>query len=124
MPEIDAALAQIKSSLDELSKDVSQGKYPAPILKDFKLTVDALRLTIWAIIEFEEQSRKEAHGARFGLSTKIAEFRVKRLVQMLTDLRADIEKGGIAPKTLDLKPLSAALKTTLQSITGLGPNPI
>ena len=86
--------------------------------------MDELRLTIWAIIEFEEQSRMEAHGARFGLSTKIAEFRVKRLIQMLTDLQADIEKGGIAPKTLDLKPLSAALNTTLQSIKGLGPKRI
>lgn len=117
MAELEPALAQIRHSLDQLSRDVSQGKYPTSILKDFKLTVDQLRLAIWAIIEFEDQKRKEQQGAKLGLDSKLVEFRIKRLVQMLADLHADIESGNITAKNPDLKSLSSTLQAVLQTIT-------
>lgn len=116
MAEIEAVLAQIKQSLDELSLDVSHGKYPAPILKDFKLSVDQLRLTIWAIIEFEEQSKSKSQGAQFGLNVRLSEFRIKRLVQMLADLQTDIKNGRIPPTHPDLKNLVSTFKNTFQHL--------
>ncbi len=116
MPDPESTLQQIKRSLDLLSEEVTQGKYPGMILKDLKLSVDHLRLTLWAIIEFEDQSKKAAQGAKYGLTTKLFEFRIKRLTQMLNDLRADLSRTDIGPTAADLRNLAAALHTTLQKI--------
>jgi hypothetical protein len=43
-------IRQLKSSLEELEKrlsEVAEGDLPAPVLEDFKKSVDHVRLTLW-----------------------------------------------------------------------------
>ncbi len=116
MSEFNSKLLHIKRTIDELSADISEGKFPATILRDFKLSVDHLRLNIWAIIEFEDQSKKHGKGSSFGLSTKLAEFRIKRVQQMLEDLQTDISSGVLAPLRDQVQVLRTALESALQTL--------
>jgi hypothetical protein len=119
MPAVGLNLVHIKQSLDSLSADVEQGIYHASLLRDLKLSVDQLRLTLWAIISYEDQATKEARGAAFGLGEKLADFRIKRLLQILSALQEDFQKGNIPPSDPDLMPLSSALEGALESISKL-----
>ncbi len=116
MSEFDSRLSQIKRTIDELSAEVPDGKFPVAILKEFKLSVDHLRLNLWAIIEFEDQAKKHGKGSPFGLSTKLVEFRIKRIQQMLEDLRADISSGTLAPIRDQVQTLRTALESALQAL--------
>jgi hypothetical protein len=119
MPETELSLSRIRATLDQLSEEVSRGRFPASILKDLKLSVDNLRLTLWAIIAFEGSGGKDARGASFGLTTKLAEFRIKRLLQMLSDLQEDLQSGDIAPSNPALGPLVSVLESACRSVTKL-----
>jgi len=120
MSAIDAALWEVKQALDQLGFDVSHGKYPARMLKDVKVAVDELRLTLWAIIEMEDKGKqKKAPRSPTRFREKLAEFRMKRLERMLTDLRSGMTKGAVAGSGAELKTLAASLQATLDSITRL-----
>lgn len=108
MPAVGLNLTRIKQSLDSISADVEQGLYDANMLKDWKLSVDQLRLALWVIISYEDQRHKEARGGAFGLGEKLAEFRIKRLLQILSAIQEDLQKGKIPPSNPDLMPLSSA----------------
>lgn len=116
---MEVSLSQIKSTLDQISHEVSLGKIPAPVLKDFKLTVDELRVTIWAILTFEEEPRRTGPGSDVALANKLVEFRIKRVIQMLTNLRADIENRRIEAGNPDLKAFSSTLNATRESLAKL-----
>ena len=119
MSEKDAALGRIKHALDQINEEVSHGIYPASTLTDFKHSVDLLRLTIWGVIEAEEQRTSELGGRPTGLDKKMIEFRIKRLEQMLNDLRLDLAKSDLDISGLDLKDLALTLGSTLHSVTRL-----
>ena len=119
MAEKDVALGRIKHALDQINEEVSHGVYPALTLTDFKHSVDLLRLTIWGVIEAEEQRKSEVGGQPRGLDKKMIEFRIKRLEQMLNDLRLDLAKSGLDISGLDLKNLALTLGSTLHSVTRL-----
>jgi hypothetical protein len=119
MPETELTLSRLKETLDRLSEEVSQGRFPTAILKELKPSVDNLRLTLWALITFEGPGKKDAAGASFGLKTKLVEFRIRRLLQILTDLSEDIRAGDVTPSNPALAPLASALESALQAITEL-----
>jgi hypothetical protein len=117
MEEIETDLAQIKSSLENLSHKVVRYEIPQSILRDFKLALDHLRLTIWAVIMAEEEDAMRADGLQFGLATKLVEFRIKRLLQMLADLQTDLTSGAISPAHPELHELDAALLETRKRLS-------
>ena len=119
MPEIQLTLAQIKEALDRLSEDVTRGQFAAEILKDLKLSVDHLRLTLWAIIAYEEQGKRKGRGEAFGLAGELAEFRIKRVVQMLTALEDDFRSGHVAPSDPELASLANTLHSALKNLQRL-----
>jgi len=112
-------LPQIRQSLDSLTAEVEQGIHNAGVLRDLKFSVDQLRLTIWAAITHEESTGKDGRGAVFAMAEGMAEFRVKRLLQLLLTLQEDFRKGSIAPSNPDLSSLAPALHDTLESISKL-----
>ncbi len=115
-------LTQVKNALDEISQDISQGRIPATILKDFKLSVDQLRVTIWAILTFEEQAAKQGKGSDVALGNKLVEFRIKRVMQMLAELEADIESRRIAAEHPDLKALTSSMNGIVAAVSKLKAN--
>jgi hypothetical protein len=112
-------LPQIKQSLDRLTAEVEKGTHHASLLKDLKFSVDQLRLTIWAAITYAESTGRDRPGAIFGLAEGLAEFRLKRLLQLLLALQEDVQKGHVAPSNPDLLSLASALQDTLESISKL-----
>jgi hypothetical protein len=112
MSETDRVLGRIKQTLDELSKEISNGKYAAEFLTDLKGSVDQLRLTMWAVIETEDQHRHKDTKGPMKLNEKLVEFRIKRIVQMLNDLGTD----AAIPEKSDLEALMGAFGTALQSV--------
>ncbi len=119
MLENEPRLTRIKQMLEDLGQEVSQGRIEAAILEDLKLTVDQLRLSLWAIITYREQARAKGPEAEFGLATKLAEFRIKRLLQMLHELEGDLLSGRIPPSHPDLQRLMTSLGHVLEDATKL-----
>jgi hypothetical protein len=119
MSEIEVTLAQIKQSIDRIGKEVAQRRIPSPLLTDFKLSVDQVRLTIWAMMMYEEESAAKSSSVQFGVSTRLVEFRIKRVLQMLAELREDIEGGRVPSANPELRNLASALQATLQAISKL-----
>jgi hypothetical protein len=106
---------ELAHSLACLSQDIEQGAVPdASVLNDLKLTVDQLRLTLWAVITYEKQTK---YISRAGLQTKLAEFRMKRLTEMLRELQTDIMRGLLVATPSELQDLTSALQNTLQNLT-------
>ena len=117
MQEIQMALTETKASLEGLSQRVVRYRIPPPLLEGFKLALDQLRLTIWAVIMADEEDSKRADGLHYGLTTKLTEFRIKRLMQMLTELQNEIDRGGAPPTPPELCKLSSALEETHKTVS-------
>jgi len=112
MSDTDSLLGRIKQTLDQLAGEISSGKYPAILLADLKGSVDQLRLSMWAVIEAEEQLKHAVAPSTMEFKKKLVEFRIKRIVQMLNEIRGDVA----VPERSDLDILRAALGTTLQTV--------
>jgi len=119
MSEADIALGRMKQSIDQLGHEISNGKYPADLLADMKTSVDQLRLNMWAAIESEDQRKQEIRGGPTNFRKKLVEFRIKRLVEMLNNLRIGVAEGDDFPETSVLQTLRAALWTTLKNLESL-----
>lgn len=114
MTTSEVRLKAIAESLALLSRDITQGDLPdICILKDLKLTVDQLRLSLWAVIAYERRSTRDS---RAGLRSQLAEFRMKRLMEMLGQLQADLVSGVLAATPPELRDLTSALHSTLQNL--------
>ena len=115
MIEIQMALTETKASLEGLSQRVVRYRIAPPILEGFKMALDQLRLTVWGAIVADEEDSRRVDGLHLGLANKLAEFRLKRLMQMLADLQREIDRGGTPPPP-DLRKLSSAIKQTHTAI--------
>ena len=101
-------IRQLKSSLEELEKrlsEVAESELPAPVLEDFKKSVDHMRLTLWVIIS-------AMHGKKEEMASTVARFRVRRTKDMCQQLVADINAGKTTQRTPELPMLQATLKDT------------
>jgi hypothetical protein len=107
MQEIQMALTEVKASLEGLSERVLRYRIPPPLLEGFKLALDQLRLTIWTVVMADEEDSRRADGLHLGLAIKLTEFRIKRLMQMLTELQKEIDRGGTPPTPPELCKLPA-----------------
>ncbi len=105
-------IRQLKSSLEELEKrltEVSEGDLPAPVLEDFKKSVDHVRLTLWVIIS-------AMHGKKDEMSSTVARFRVRRTKDLCQQLVADINAGKTTQRTPELPILQATLKEAYERV--------
>lgn len=116
MTTMESAIEQCESVLNQLRQSDLQRHAKSPVLRDFKLCLDALRLTLWAIIQSQEEAHIGVSGTPLSLAEKLAEFRVKRLIQMLADLQQDIDDGRVSGANLEIGGLSKALRGTLNRL--------
>jgi hypothetical protein len=120
MTTMESAIEQCESVLNQLRQSDPERHAKSPVLRDFKLNLDSLRLTLWAIIQYQDEARMDVGGTHLGLAEKLVEFRVKRLIQMLADLRQDIDDGRVSSGCLEIGELSKALHGTLDGLNRLG----
>jgi hypothetical protein len=116
---IESAIEQCESVLNQLRQSDLERHAKPPVLRDFKLLVDHLRLTLWAIIQSQAEAGMSVGGTHLGLAEKLVEFRVKRLVQMLAELQRDIDEGRMSSASPDIKGLSQVLRGTLDGLNRL-----
>lgn len=108
-------IRQLKSSLEELEKrlsEVAEGDLPAPVLEDFKKSVDHVRLTLWVIIS-------AMHGKKEEMASTVARFRVRRTKDLCQQLVADINGGKTTARTPELPMLQSTLKETHERVQRL-----
>jgi hypothetical protein len=108
-------IRQLKSSLEELEKrlsEVAEGDLPAPVLEDFKKSVDHVRLTLWVIIS-------AMHGKKEEMASTVARFRVRRAKDLCQQLVADINAGKTTSRTPELPMLQSTLKDTHERVQRL-----
>jgi len=108
-------IRQLKSSLEELEKrlsEVAESELPAPVLEDFKKSVDHVRLTLWVIIS-------AMHGKKEDMSSTVARFRVRRTRDLCQQLVADINAGKTTSRTPELPLLQSTLKETHERVQRL-----
>lgn len=116
MATMEAALEQCQSILGQLLQAGPEKYVASPVLRDFKFCVDGLRLTLWALIQSQEEGFLEGQEDKMSLAGKMAEFRTKRIIQMLEDLHQEIDRGRPVTPGADLASLSQALRRTLRDV--------
>jgi hypothetical protein len=120
MTTMESAIEQCESVLNQLRQSDPERFATSPALRDFKLILDDLRLTLWAVIQSQEEARRDVTGKPLGLADKLVEFRVKRLIQMLAALQQDVDNGRVSRADLSIRGLSKALRGTLDGLSRLG----
>lgn len=120
MVDIEMRLASIKESIDEINSEVAHREVMPGILKDFKLSLDHLRLTIWALITLEEQSEHGKKHPDFTMHSKLVEFRAKRLLRLLMDFRADLRADPLPRSSHEVQELIPELRETLVILSTSG----
>jgi hypothetical protein len=117
MTNIEAELEQCQSLVSQML-DTKPEKYVAsPILRDFKLCLDGLRLTLWAVIQSQAEGSSDGKAASMILAGKLVEFRTKRLIQLLSDLQQDAQDGRLSSAKADVPSLLKALRAALDSVS-------
>ncbi len=116
MATMEAALEQCQSVLNQLLESGPKQHVDSPVLRDFKLCIDGLRLTLWALIQAQEEGYLERQGGDMDLDAKLLEFRIKRTVQMLEELQEDLNGGRLSADMPDVGMLSTTLRKTLDGV--------
>lgn len=103
-------LAEIKTSLLEVEQSLAEGETPRRGLEDFKMAVDHIRLSIWAILTAAQS--EDYPGV-------VARFRLGRAVEICQHVIADIDAGVITPGFPELERFRGAIEETQERIARL-----
>lgn len=103
---------KLKASLEELEKRLAGADVPLAVLEDFKMAVDHIRMTVWALLSAEKTDLYEA-------AASVARFRLKRTVEMSRSILLDINAGNLTIDMAELQQFHAFLKDTLERIDRL-----
>lgn len=105
-------IRKLKKALEELEQRLADAHVPFTVLEEFKMAVDHIRLTVWAIVSSEGNKQYE-------MRTQIAEFRLKRTMEMCKQIILDIEANDITVDSTALYQCHALMKGTLDRIDRL-----
>ena len=115
-------LYEIKIALEDLEREIAQREIPRQALTDFKIAVDHVRLSVWAILSAEQPH--EIRGLPPEEASKmIAHFRLSRAIQLLRHIQSDIEVGVTTTNAPDIHELRSTLEETARRVAGLTGGP-
>jgi hypothetical protein len=103
-------VAKLKAALETIEREVVAGAPTRETLEDFKLAVDHVRISVWAILT-------EAHAG--GHQAVVARFRVKRVKEMCRHLIHDMDAGLIPATDPELGHFRAVLENTVGRLARL-----
>jgi hypothetical protein len=106
-------LHDIKVELERVEKELGEGTMAPGDLQDFKLVVDHVRLSVWALISAGWSDEYKDLGAP---QTKqiIARFRLQRGEDICRAVVKDIEGGVIPASSSDLERFHSTLQATVE----------
>lgn len=111
MPEnLNERVGRLKAALETIESEVVVGGATRETLEDFKLAVDHIRISIWAILT-EQHS-----GGRQGI---VSRYRMKRVDEMCRYLVKDMDAGLIRPTDPELDQFRNTLEDTAGRIARL-----
>jgi hypothetical protein len=86
-----AVLRELTRSLEAVESQLSSEALPRDTLEDFKMAVDHIRISTWAILSADNIRPGKAGGR-----SVVAQFRLARVNEMYRHVREDLE-GGLIP---------------------------
>ncbi len=111
MPEaLNEKVSKLKAALETIEREVIVGSATADTLEEFKMAIDHIRISVWAILT-------EQHAG--GHQSIVARYRVKRIKEMCRHLMQDIEVGLIPLGDPELEVLRDVLEETAAHVTRL-----
>ncbi|MFQ5777942.1 MAG: hypothetical protein ACE5IP_08040 [Terriglobia bacterium] len=105
-------ISQLKKSLAEMEARLASGDVPRSALEDFKMAVDHVRLSVWAVL-----AAGDADTSR--VAEAVTRFRLMRTVEMCRQIVVDINSNEVTTATPELPFFHGTLKETLDRINRL-----
>lgn len=105
-------ISQLKNSLAAMEARLVNGDVPRSAVEDFKMAVDHVRLSVWAILAAGEAEPGKVAEA-------VTRFRLMRTVEMCQQIVVDINSNEVTTATPELPFFHGALKQTLDRINRL-----
>ena len=115
-------LFEVKSALEKVEKELTEGSLDPEDLEDFKGVVDHVRLSVWALMQAgwaDEYQGLDSQTAK----QVIARFRLQRAEEICRTALADLEAGTIpldSPELGQFRSTLGELATWLASAEGGG----
>ena len=104
---VSARLEKLSGELRALEDDLKTGEVEDRILREFRASVDQVRVTAWAVQQWiEKQSQK---GDPYTVLPLITQERIRRATKLSQDLVMDIDALEIEFGTEGIEPLRAAI---------------
>ncbi len=93
---------KLKTSLEEIEKQLTEVDVPRDALEDFKTAVDQTRMTVWGILSTPDTN----------LRSLMAQFRIKHTIDMCQRIIVDVV-SGLPIDPVQLSRFRATLEDTL-----------
>jgi hypothetical protein len=103
-------VSKLKAALETIEREVVVGAATRDTLEDFKLAIDHIRVSVWAILT-------EQHSG--GQQAIVARYRVKRVTEICRHLLFDIDAGLIPASDPELVEFRTVLEDTASRVTSL-----
>lgn len=103
-------VARLKAALETIEREVVVGDASRETLEDFKLAIDHIRISVWAILT------EQISG---GHQAIVAKYRLTRIEEMCRHLLHDIDAGLIPAADPDLDAFRNVLENTAGRIARL-----
>lgn len=109
---------QIKAELEEIEGELATGTVSRDVLGDFKMAVDHIRLSVWAILAAEQPDEQRGLPAP-NAKTMLAEFRLARANEICRNVLADIDARAISADSPDVGRFLMTLQETTERVANL-----
>ncbi len=103
-------LYEVKGALEAIEQELAAGSIPPEGLEDFKMVVDHVRISVWAIITAEQGLGSPE------MKQIIARFRLHRGEDICRAALSDIEAGVIPADSPELERFYSMLQQTTDGV--------
>jgi hypothetical protein len=88
-------VTKLRKALENIESRLSAGEVPMPAVEDFKMAVDHIRTTLWAMLTTPKEQEFEVSGV-------IAKFRLKRAEDICKQVSMDIDANDLTIESPEL----------------------
>ncbi len=103
-------VSKLRTALETIEREVAIGAASRDTLEEFKLAIDHIRISVWALLT-------EQHTG--GHETVVARYRIKSVIEICRHLLQDIDTGIFPASEPDLVEFRNVLEDTASRVTQL-----
>lgn len=101
-------LQKLSTELRELEDVIKSGEVEPRVLREFRDSVDQVRVTAWAVQQWTELQAQK--GDAYSVLPLITKERIRRMAKLAEECALDIDATEIEPGTEGIEPLHAAIE--------------